>query len=171
MWGERSLPVGPSNGVMRMLKRIGVISDTHGLLRPEAAGELKGSDLILHAGDVGAFGILEELETIAPVMAVRGNVDRGDWTRDLPETRVVEVEDAMVYLLHDIEGLDLVPHAAGISVVVFGHSHRAEIRESHGVRYFNPGSAGPRRFSNPVTLGFLDVTAGGLVPRVIHLRV
>ncbi len=154
-----------------MLRRIGVISDTHGLLRPEAVQALTGSDLILHAGDVGAEYVLEELEAVAPLVAVRGNVDRGVWTRGLPDSQVVEVENHLVYLLHDLEALDLAPEAAGVSVVVFGHSHQPEIRESRGVRYFNPGSAGPRRFSNPITLGFLDVTRGGLVPRVVHLRV
>lgn len=154
-----------------MLKRVGVISDTHGLLRPEALGALRGSDLILHAGDVGAPEVLRELETVAPVVAVRGNVDLGDWTRALPDSQVVEVEDSLIYLLHDIDALDLSPEAAGMSVVVFGHSHQPEIRQTRGVRYFNPGSAGPRRFSNPVTLGFLDVTASGLAPRVVHLKV
>jgi putative phosphoesterase len=154
-----------------MLRRIGVISDTHGLLRPAAVQALTGSDLILHAGDVGAEEILEELETIAPLVAVRGNVDRGVWARDLPDSQVVEVDNHLVYILHDLEALDLKPEAAGISVVVFGHSHQPEIQESRGVRYFNPGSAGPRRFSNPVTLGFLDVTRGGLIPRVVHLKV
>ena len=154
-----------------MLQRIGVISDTHGLLRPEAVRELKGSDLILHAGDVGDPGILEALEEVAPVVAVRGNVDRGSWARDLPMSQVVEVEGSLIYLLHDMETLDLSPEAAGISVVVFGHSHQPENRESRGVRYFNPGSAGPRRFSSPVTLGFLEWTAGGPVPRIVHLKV
>jgi len=154
-----------------MIRRIGVISDTHGLLRPEAVMALAGSDLILHAGDVGGEGILEELEAVAPVVGVRGNVDHGPWAMDLPATQVVEVEDALIYLLHDVSDLDLSPEAAGFSAVVFGHSHQPEIRNTRGVEYFNPGSAGPRRFANPVTVGFLDVTRSGLVPRVVHLKV
>lgn len=148
---------------------IGVISDTHGLLRPEALRALKGSNLILHAGDVGDPGILSRLEEVAPVVAVRGNVDRGDLARSLPDSQVVEVEGELVYLLHDVEALDLAPEGAGISMVVFGHSHLPEIRESRGILYFNPGSAGPKRFSNPVTVGKIRMVGGTLNPEVVEI--
>jgi len=154
-----------------MSEKVGVISDTHGLLRPEAVEALAGCDLILHAGDVGGPGILKELEGVAPVVAIRGNVDRGPWARELPETQAVEVEGILLYLVHDLETLDLSPEAAGISMVIFGHSHKPEIRTEGGVRYFNPGSAGPRRFSNPVTVGFVEVEVGRLLPEILHLKV
>lgn len=154
-----------------MVERIGVISDTHGLLRPEAVEALSGSDLILHAGDLGTPEILEELERVAPVVAVRGNVDRGEWARSLPVTEAVEVGGFLILLIHDLEELDLNPEAAGLSMVVFGHSHKPEIRENRGVRYFNPGSAGPRRFSGPVTLGLVEIEKNGLLPRIVELGV
>ena len=140
---------------------IGVISDTHGLLRPQALDALEGASLILHAGDVGDPGILVALEALAPVVAIRGNTDRGEWSRSLHETRVVQVDGGLLYLIHDLGLLDLVPEAAGIGTVVFGHTHRPEVREKGGVLYFNPGSAGPRRFDYPVTVGRLEVGGGG----------
>ena len=148
---------------------VGVISDTHGLLRPEALAALQGSDLILHAGDIGDSEILSQLEGVAPVVAIRGNVDRGELARSLPDTQVVEVEGLLIYILHDVEGLDLTPEAAGIRMVISGHSHLPEIREDRGVQYFNPGSAGPRRFSNPITVGRLRISQGELLPEVVHL--
>jgi len=137
--------------------RIGVISDTHGLMRQEALDALQGSDLILHAGDVGGEEIMEALQAIAPVYAVRGNMDGGAWAQRLPKTRWVEEGDITIYILHDLDKLDLVPEAAGISMVVSGHTHlfRESIRE--GVYYLNPGSAGPRRFSRPVSLAIVQV--------------
>jgi len=148
---------------------VGVISDTHGLLRPEALDALKGSDLILHAGDVGDSEILTQLEAVAPVVAIRGNVDGGEVARSLPDTQVVELDGLLIYILHDIGALDLSPEAAGISMVIFGHSHMPEIRESRGVQYFNPGSAGPQRFSNPITVGRLRISRGKLLPEIIPL--
>ena len=137
--------------------RIGVISDTHGLLRPEAIAALRGSDRILHAGDVGDPGILDRLRELAPVTAVRGNVDRGPWAAALPETELVEIAGLSIYLIHDLGQLDLKPEAAGIRVVIYGHSHQPKIEEKNGVIYFNPGSAGPRRFRLPITLGRLVI--------------
>jgi putative phosphoesterase len=148
---------------------VGVISDTHGLLRPEALAALTGSDLILHAGDVGDPDILSQLEAVAPVVAIRGNVDRGEVARALPDTQVVELEGWMIYIIHDVETLDLAPEAAGIGMVIFGHTHSPEIREARGVQYFNPGSAGPRRFSNPVTVGKIRVSQGALSPEIIEI--
>ena len=141
--------------------KIGVVSDTHGLLRPEVVTALAGVELILHLGDVGDAGILRELEKIAPVTAVRGNIDRDGECSELPETEVVEVQRNSIYLLHNIEKLDLDPSAAGFVAVLYGHSHKAEIRRQKGVLYFNPGSCGPRRFRLPVTMGFLRVGADG----------
>ena len=149
--------------------RVGVISDTHGLLRPEAVEALRGSALILHAGDVGDPAILEELEALAPVVTVRGNVDRGEWAQILPETQVVEVEGALLYMLHDVEALDLSPQAAGFQAVIFGHSHLPEIRQEKGVLFFNPGSAGHRRFSYPVTVGRIFVGEGAVRGEIVEL--
>jgi hypothetical protein len=150
---------------------VGVISDTHGLLRPEAVAALHGSDLIVHAGDVGAPGILEALRAIAPTFAVRGNVDTAPWAGILPMTEVVEAGPLQLYVLHDIAALDLDPKAAGFAAVIFGHSHRPAADVRDGVLYFNPGSAGPRRFSLPISLARLDVVNGELRHRLIELRV
>ncbi len=139
---------------------ISVISDTHGLLRPEALQALRGSDHIIHAGDVGASEILDELATIAPVIAIRGNVDKAGWVRGLPETEVVEIGGVLIYVLHDLAQLDLKPEAAGFKVVISGHSHVPKQETRDGVLYFNPGSAGPRRFKLPVTIGRLIVEGG-----------
>jgi hypothetical protein len=149
---------------------IGVISDTHGLLRPQAVEALRGSDRILHAGDVGAPEILEALKQIAPVIAIRGNVDTAPWATTLPLTEVLEVNGVSIYMLHDLAQLDLKPQAAGFRVVVYGHSHKPKIEEKNGVLYFNPGSAGPRRFSLPVSVGKLTVTAGQLNTELIELK-
>ncbi len=135
--------------------RIGLISDTHGLLREEAVQALRGSELILHAGDVGKPEILQELRKIAPVVAVRGNVDTEPWAQALPETAVAEAGAAMIYILHDVNALDLNPAASGFHIVVSGHSHKPGKTERGGVLYVNPGSAGPRRFQLPVTLAHL----------------
>ena len=136
---------------------IGVISDTHGLLRPEVVGALQGVSLILHAGDVGKPEILDELSKIAPVKAVRGNVDRGVWAEQLPMTEVIEVGGVSFYMLHEIETLDLDPVAAGFQVVIFGHSHKPSREVKRGVLYLNPGSVGPRRFKLPVSLALLRI--------------
>lgn len=136
---------------------VGLISDTHGLLREEAVRALRGSDLIIHAGDVGKPEIIDALRSVAPVVAVRGNVDKGDWAQALPATAVAEAGDAMLYVLHDVHELDLDPVAAGFHVVVSGHSHKPSRTERSGVLYVNPGSAGPRRFQLPVTIARLDL--------------
>jgi putative phosphoesterase len=149
--------------------RLGIISDTHGLLRPQALAALAGVDLIIHAGDVGDPKILRQLERLAPVHAVRGNVDRGDWAADLPLTRVVEVGDVTLYVLHELFCLDLDPAAAGLSAVIFGHSHRPHLEHKNGVLYLNPGSAGPKRFTLPVTLALITLHGHSLHPELIEL--
>jgi putative phosphoesterase len=152
------------------MKRIGVISDTHGLLRPQALALLHGCELILHGGDVGKPEVLERLREIAPVAAVRGNVDRGGGTETLPATAAVEFAGHWFYLLHNLAELDLDPQAAGFSAVVYGHSHQPAIARRGGVLYFNPGSAGPRRFSLPVCLGLVEIDGGELVARVVDMK-
>jgi uncharacterized protein len=132
---------------------VGVISDTHGVLRPEAVEALRGSDRILHAGDIGDPKILEALARIAPVAAIRGNIDTEPWAHALPETEVVEAGNISIYMLHNLKQLDLKPEAAGFRVVLYGHSHKPNIEEKNGVLYFNPGSAGPRRFHLKVSVG------------------
>jgi uncharacterized protein len=139
---------------------IGVISDTHGLLRPEALAALRGVEHILHAGDVGDIAILERLREIAPVSAIRGNVDVSGACAGLPATDVVELGGQLFYLVHSVRDLDINPKAAGVAMVVSGHSHKALVEVRDGVVYFNPGSAGPRRFSLPVTVGFVTVEDG-----------
>ena len=134
----------------------GIISDTHGLLRDEALTALSGCDLILHAGDIGRPEILDRLRAIALLHAVRGNVDTGDWAADLAETAVIEAGTAFIYMLHDVNALDLDPAAAGFHVVVSGHSHQPSRSERAGVIYLNPGSAGPRRFRLPISLARVD---------------
>jgi putative phosphoesterase len=150
---------------------LGVISDTHGLLRLEAVEALRGSDRILHAGDIGAPEILEALAKIAPVTAIRGNVDTGAWARSLPTTEVVEAGAVRIYMLHDLGQLDLKPEAPGLCVVIYGHSHQPKIEEKNGVLYFNPGSAGPRRFSLPVSVGRLRIDAGKVQAEVVQLKI
>jgi putative phosphoesterase len=145
---------------------LGVISDTHGLLRPEALQALAGVEHILHAGDIGDAALLAELETVAPVTAVRGNMDRGGWTADLPQTEVVEVGGVLLYVLHDLDQLDLSPEASGFQAVVSGHTHEPEIRWANGVLYLNPGSAGPIRGSKPVSLALVEISEGHLRPRI-----
>jgi putative phosphoesterase len=139
---------------------LGVISDTHGLVRPEALAALRGVERIIHAGDVGAPEVLAALAAIAPVTAVRGNNDRGPWAAALPITEVVEADGASIYVIHDAAEIDLDPRAAGFGVVIAGHSHRPGLVERDGVLWFNPGSAGPRRFRLPIALGRLTVGAG-----------
>ena len=152
--------------------RLGVISDTHGLLRPEALAALHGSDLILHAGDIGSPEILPALESIAPVRAIRGNIDEKlSWAKFLPSTEVAEVNDRQVYMLHNLAELDLNPKAAGFTAVLFGHSHKPEFYWKDEVLYFNPGSAGPRRFSLPISVGRITLHKGELVPELITLHI
>jgi uncharacterized protein len=152
---------------------IGVISDTHGLLREEAVEALRGVDRIIHAGDVGAPEILEKLRELAPVSVVPGNVDKGEWARALPETEVLELGGASmgvsIYVLHDLKRLDLKPEAAGFAAVVSGHTHVAKQEIRNGVLYFNPGSAGPRRFKLPVSVGRLIVEDGRVRGELVGL--
>ena len=149
---------------------IGVISDTHGLLRPEALAALRGVDHILHAGDVGDAEILRQLAQLAPVTAIRGNIDRSGPCSRLAEIEIVELAGKSIYMLHDRNQLDLDPAAAAIAAVISGHSHAPAIEWRRDVLYFNPGSAGPRRFSLPVSLGFLDVDGATLKPRLQTLE-
>jgi hypothetical protein len=137
---------------------IGLISDTHGLLRPEALDALRGSDLIIHAGDVGKPEILERLRAVAPVVAVRGNIDTADWALALPLTAIVEAQSARIYVLHDVKQIDRDPVAAGFHIVVSGHSHQPGRSERKGVLYVNPGSAGPRRFRLPISVARLRLS-------------
>jgi putative phosphoesterase len=153
------------------MQHIGVISDTHGLLRPQAVEALRGSSLIIHAGDVGVPEILDELRRIAPVFAVRGNVDRAAWASVLPESEVVEVESGLFYVLHDIATLELDPPTAGFRAVIYGHSHQPKSETKNGILYFNPGSAGPRRFSLPISVGRLTVSGDALEAEIIELAV
>jgi hypothetical protein len=150
---------------------IGVISDTHGVVRPEALAALAGVSLIVHAGDVGKPGVLDSLAGIAPVVAVRGNNDRGAWADRLPLTEVVEVESACLYVLHEIDALDLDPKAAGFAAVIAGHSHHPASQVRGGVLYLNPGSAGPRRFKLPVALARLRVSGASVEAEIVHLPV
>ncbi len=148
---------------------IGVISDTHGLLRPEALAALHGSAYIIHAGDIGDPDIMKELGEIAPVTAIRGNVDREVWARKVPATNVLEVGGISIYVLHNLQELDLKPAAAGFAVVVYGHSHVPKQETKNGVLYFNPGSAGPRRFQLPVTIGRLKVKDGKVSGEIVEI--
>ena len=148
---------------------VGVISDTHGLLRPEAVAPLRGSDYIIHAGDVGDAEILKQLNAIAPVTAVRGNVDREPWARKLPETQVLEAGGISIYVLHSVADLDLKPEAAGFAAVVSGHSHIPKQEVRNGVLYFNPGSAGPRRFKLPVSVGRLEIQGGKVRGEILRI--
>ena len=148
--------------------KIGVISDTHGLLRPEALKALSGSDFIIHAGDIGDPAILETLAEIAPVTAVRGNVDQEEWARQIPETNVLEVTGLSIYVLHDLQQLDLKPEAAGFAAVISGHSHIPKQETKNGVLYFNPGSAGPRRFRLPVCVGRLLVKGRSVKAEIVE---
>ena len=149
---------------------LGVISDTHGLVRPEALAALAGVERIVHAGDIGSRDVLEALERVAPVTAVRGNNDRGDWAKKIPETEVVEVGGVSLYLLHDLHELDLEPRAAGFAAVISGHSHQPKVDERDGVLYLNPGSAGPRRFKLPISLARLTVAAQRVKAELVTLQ-
>jgi putative phosphoesterase len=151
------------------IQKLGVISDTHGLLRPEAIQALHGVDRILHAGDIGSTRVLEALNEIAPVTAIRGNVDREPWCRKLPETAVVEVGKTLLYIVHNLETLDFDLRTAGFSAVVYGHTHCASREMRNGILYFNPGSAGPRRFQLPVTIGCLEIRDNQILGEIVPL--
>jgi len=150
---------------------VGVISDTHGLLRPEAVSALEDSDLIIHAGDVGKPEVIEALRALAPTFVVRGNVDHGHWANALAMTERVAVGELVFFVLHDISQLDIDPAAAGFAAVVFGHSHMPSIETRHGVLFLNPGSAGPRRFKLPITVARVSVSGRQTRPRIVTLQV
>jgi uncharacterized protein len=153
----------------RALVTIGVLSDTHGLLRPEAMAALRGSDYIIHAGDIGDPHTLTRLGKLAPVTPIRGNMDRDAWAKRIPATNVLEVGGMTIYILHNLNELDLKPEAAEFSAVVYGHSHVAKSEVKSGVLYFNPGSAGPRRFRLPVTVGMLKVKHGKVSSEIVEI--
>jgi hypothetical protein len=150
-------------------RHIGVISDTHGLLRPEALTALQGAELIVHAGDLGSAAVLEGLRALAPVKAVRGNVDREPWAHNIPTTEAFEIDEVGVYVLHDLGEIDLAPDAARFKVVVSGHSHRPAIQERDGVLFVNPGSAGPRRFRLPVSIALLHIRGATVQAELVPL--
>jgi putative phosphoesterase len=150
---------------------VGIISDTHGLMRPQAVAALQGADLIIHAGDVGNPDIIRELAGIAPTHVVRGNIDKGNWAAELPLTELVGVGERLFYVLHEISQLDLDPAGAGFAAVVFGHSHQPLIETREGVLFLNPGSAGPRRFNLPVSIARVGVCGGRMRPEIVELQV
>lgn len=161
---ESAIPDTPDQTV------IGVVSDTHGLLRPEALKHLAEVDRIIHAGDIGAPNVLEKLRTLAPVDAIRGNNDKGSWAEAIPETLLLEIAGHQVHVLHDLKQIDLSPSAAGISVVISGHSHKPVVEEREGVLFVNPGSIGPRRFRLPISLAKLYITAQEVRAELIELK-
>jgi putative phosphoesterase len=150
------------------MPRVGLISDTHGLLRPEAKSFLEGCDRIIHGGDIGNPDILEQLAELAPLTVVRGNNDHGDWAGELDETQLVQIGGILVYVIHDIALLDIDPRAAGVRVVVSGHSHVPAVTERDDVLFVNPGSAGPRRFKLPIAAGELTITANAVSARIVR---
>jgi len=151
--------------------RIGVISDTHGLLRPEACDALEGVDLFIHAGDVGGDSILSDLKSIAPVIAVRGNMDHDAWAYRLPPHDTCQFRHHLIYVIHDLNRIDLDPSAAGVSVVISGHSHTPSVKTRDGVLYLNPGSAGPRRFKLPVSVAILHLNGKSVRAEIVMLKV
>jgi putative phosphoesterase len=153
------------------MARVGLISDTHGLLRSEAVTFLRGSDVIVHAGDIGDANILSALNAMAPVTAVRGNNDQGPWADAIAESQTLRVGDVSIYVLHDLAQLDLDPVAAGVGVVVSGHSHKPAVQTRNGVLYVNPGSAGPRRFSLPIAVAALEIAGRSVTANLVQLDV
>jgi hypothetical protein len=150
---------------------VGVISDTHGLMRREAIAALRGADIIIHAGDVGTLDVIEELAGLAPIHVVRGNIDTASWAERLPTTELVDVGARRFYVLHEISQLDLDPASSGLAAVVFGHSHQPLIENRNGVLFLNPGSAGPRRFKLPVTVARVSLAGTHMRPEIIELQV
>jgi len=148
---------------------VGVLSDTHGLLRDEVRSRLRGCSMIIHAGDVGSLSVLTELRRIAEVVVVRGNVDTGPWAKELKPTEYVAIGDALICVVHDLSTLELDPVAAGVNVIIYGHSHRPVIEHKGGILYLNPGSAGPPRFRLPIGMALLRIDAEGVVPELIEL--
>lgn len=154
---------------MNAVTRVGVISDTHGLLRPEAMEFLKGCGMIIHCGDICDVAVLDELSHIAPVSAVRGNNDKGAWAQALPESMIIGIGEIFAYVVHDLSQIDVDPAAAGVAMVLSGHSHKPGIDHRDGITYVNPGSAGPRRFKLPISIAELVVRGGVPVPRIVEL--
>lgn len=150
---------------------IGLISDTHGLIRPQALAALKSVDLIIHAGDIGKPDVLKALETIAPLVAIKGNIDKDGWAKSLPETKALKINDAQLYVIHNLKELELDPGARGFNVVISGHSHKPSIVTQDGVLFVNPGSAGPRRFKLPVAVGKLRVNGRDVKAELIELAI
>lgn len=150
---------------------IGVISDTHGLIRPESLRALRGAELIIHAGDIGKPEVIETLKSIAPVVAIRGNNDKDKWARKFPETAVVEVGKVRIYVIHNIKEIKVDPSAAGFQVVISGHSHRPSVLRRGGVLFLNPGSAGPRRFKLPIAIARLRIRGESVSSRILELDV
>lgn len=151
------------------MSRLAILSDAHGLLRPEVLAAVRGCDRIIHAGDVGKPEVLQRLGEVAPVTAVRGNNDKGPWAEALPVSILLTVEQVGIYVIHDLAELTIDPVEAGIGVVICGHSHQASIRHRDGVMFLNPGSAGPRRFKLPITMAELSLRPGEITARIIHL--
>jgi hypothetical protein len=160
----------PGSGADRGVLRVGVISDTHGLLRPQATAFLQGCDHIVHGGDIGGPQILEQLAALAPVTAVRGNNDSGAWAGSLPDTRLLEIGGVKIYVIHDLQQLKAQARPAGVRVIASGHSHKPNICERDGVLYVNPGSAGPRRFRLPVSVAQLVIRGTGVTPELMELQ-
>ena len=156
---------------MQQDRLLGVISDTHGLVRPQALAALRGCDSIIHAGDVGNAEVIARLAEIAPVVAIRGNVDKGAWAATLPATKIVEVDELLIYVLHNIADLERDPPTGGFAAVIFGHSHRPSLETREGVLYLNPGAAGPRRFGLPVTIARVRISGRDLHPEIVELEV
>jgi uncharacterized protein len=165
------MPTSSRNDGYALQINVGIISDTHGLMRPEAIDALRGSDLIIHAGDVGNPAVIDQLRGVAPTSAVRGNIDKGGWAALLPMTELVEAGGLSFFVLHEISQLDLDPAIAGFAAVVFGHSHVPSIETRQGVLFLNPGSAGPRRFKLPVTVARVIVSDEGIRPEIVELQV
>jgi putative phosphoesterase len=150
--------------------KIGIISDTHGLIRPAVLHLFDGCDMIIHAGDVGSPHVIEDLMNIARVHAVRGNTDSGAWAAKLPETEMIEAGEKHLYVIHDISSLDIDAHAAGIAAVIYGHSHLPAVSEQDGILYVNPGSAGPKRAGKPVSAGIMQISNGRIIAKTITLQ-
>ena len=172
--GKSAAPDSPAMPAVRVKRattlRVGLIADTHGLLRPQATAFLQGCDHILHGGDIGGPAILEQLAALAPVTAVRGNNDTQTWAASLPQTQLLEFQAVRIYMIHNLEELELEPAAAGLHVIVSGHSPRPLVREHNGVVYVNPGSAGPRRFRLPISVGQLEISGASVTAKLIELR-
>ncbi|OEF97837.1 metallophosphoesterase family protein [Desulfuribacillus alkaliarsenatis] len=150
--------------------KIGIVSDTHGILRPEVVKELQGVDRILHAGDIVGLDIIEELERIAPVYAVRGNCDHGEWSMKFPKTDLIQLGEASIYLLHNLYEIDIAPGAAGVNIIICGHSHQPAFEEKAGIVYINPGSCGPRRFSLPISMAIMELESRQCKVQFINLE-